>query len=98
MPVELRRAGPLGLGSRGHAVAGLLAEEPRRLLREGVAVALAVGRPHECRDDVELPLAHLARLPPEVGEPQVDVEFEQIDSGWTLRHGTSLETRPDGRR
>ena len=32
-------------------------------------------------DDLEVPLGHLARLAPEVGEPEVDVELEQVDAG-----------------
>src|SRR5262245_7150721 len=40
----------------GYAVAVIVAERPRRLLGERVAVALAVGRPHERGDNIEVPL------------------------------------------
>src|SRR5262245_47889133 len=60
-------------------VAVIVAEGARRLLREGVAVALAVGRPHERGDDLEVPLGDLAGLAPEVGEAKVDIELEQVD-------------------
>jgi hypothetical protein len=79
----------------GNAVPVLLAEQARRLLGERVAVALAVGRPDEGGHDVELPLADLAGLPPEVCEAKVDVELEEIDPGGTLGHGVSVETAPD---
>ena len=65
----------------------LLAEAARVVLGERVAVALAVGRAHERRDDLEVPLVDLGGLPPEVGEPEVDVELEQVDAGRALGHG-----------
>jgi len=55
------------------------AESARRVLGEGVAVALAVRGAHECGDHVERPVRDPRRLAPEVGEPQVDVELEQVD-------------------
>src|SRR5215218_6346198 len=69
-----------GLAARGDPVAVLLAEASRCVLRQRVAVPLAVGRAHERRDHLEVPFADVGRLPPEVGEPEVDVELEQIDS------------------
>ena len=44
------------------------------------AVALSIGGAHESRHDVEIPLGDLAGLPPEVGEPEVDVELEKVDA------------------
>jgi hypothetical protein len=65
-----------GGGPLGDLVAVVGAERPGRLLREGIAVALAVGRAHERRNDLEAPLADLGRLAPEIGEPEVDVQLE----------------------
>jgi hypothetical protein len=56
-----------------------MAQGSRRVLRERVAVALAVGGSHEGRDDLEVPVRDVCRLPPEIGEAEVDVELEQID-------------------
>jgi hypothetical protein len=56
-----------------------MAQGSRRVLREGVAVALAVGGAHEGGDDLEVPVGDVRRLPPEIGEAEVDVELEQID-------------------
>src|SRR5207244_11452904 len=86
----------LAVAAAGHAIAVLEAEPPRRLLGQGIAVALAVGRAHEGGDDLEIPLADLACLAPQVGEPQVDVELEQIDARRAGRHGTGVKTAPDG--
>jgi hypothetical protein len=58
----------------------LLAEAARIVLGERVAVALAVGGAHERGDHLEVPVADVGRLAPEVGEPEVDVELEQVDS------------------
>ena len=74
----------------------LQAEPPGRLLGQRIAVALAVRRAHEGGDDLEVPLADLACLAPQVGEPQVDVELEQIDARRAGRHGTRVKTAPDG--
>jgi len=57
-----------------------MAERPRRVLGERVAIALAVGSTHERRHDVEVPLRDLPGLAPEVGQAEVDVELEQIDT------------------
>jgi hypothetical protein len=54
----------------------LLAEGARIVLGKRVAVALAVGRAHERGDHFEVPVADVSGLPPEVGEPEVDVELE----------------------
>jgi hypothetical protein len=56
-----------------------MAQGSRRVLRERVAVALAVGGSHEGRDDLEVPVRDVCRFPPEIGEAEVDVELEQID-------------------
>jgi deoxyribonuclease-4 len=73
----------------------LLAEAAGRVLGERVAVTLAVRRAHERSDDIEVPLADVRRLAPEIGEAQVDVQLEQVDTGWALRHGRSVDTGPD---
>ena len=64
----------------------VVAERARRVLGEGVAIALAVGGPHEGGDDVEVPLGDLGGLAPEVGQAEVDVELEQVDPGGLLGH------------
>ena len=74
----------------------LVAELAGRLLGQGVAVALAVGRAHERGDDLDVPLGDLVRLAPEVGEPEVDVELEELDAGRSLGHGFSVEPGSDG--
>jgi hypothetical protein len=53
-------------------------ERPRRLLRERVAIALAVRGTDERGDDLEVPLRDVDRLTPEVGQANVDVELEQV--------------------
>ena len=55
-------------------------ERAGQLLGESIAVALAVRRPHEGSDDLERPVLDPGGLAPEVGEPQVDVELEQVDA------------------
>src|ERR1700741_1312545 len=82
--------------ARRDAVPVLVAERARRVLGERVAVALAVGRPEERGDDLEIPVGDVEGLPPEVGEAQVDVELEQVDSGRALGHGKNVETGSDG--
>src|SRR5438552_6280523 len=92
---------PLALGGLrrvpcGDPVAVLVAERTRVVLGQGVAVALAVRGAHERRDDIEVPLADLARLAPEVGEAEVDVELEQVDAGRLLGHESSVKAASDG--
>src|SRR4029079_2311424 len=67
-----------------HVVAVLEAQRAGRVLRERVAVALAVRRPHERGDDLEIPLGHVGGLAPELRQTEVDVELEQVDSRWLL--------------
>src|SRR3954470_12768536 len=67
-------------------IAVVLAERPRRVLGEGIAVALAVGGPHEGGDHVEVPLGDVGRLAPEIRQAQVDVELEEVDAGGLLWH------------
>ena len=67
-----------------HVVPVLEAQRSRRVLRERVAVPLAVRRAHERRDDLEVPFRDLRRLAPEVGETEIDIELEKIDA-WTFR-------------
>src|SRR5688500_15700383 len=85
-----------GLTARRDPVAVIVAERARSVLGQRVAVALAVGGAHERGDDFEVPLGHLARLAPEVGEPEVDVELEQVDAGGCLGHVEKRRT-PVGR-
>src|SRR5579872_2261685 len=86
LSLELGRLRPAGRD----AIAVVVAERARTVLREGVAVALAVGGPHERGDDVEIPLGDLAGLAPEIGQAEVDVELEQIDAGGLLGHGRTV--------
>jgi hypothetical protein len=58
----------------------VVAQGPRRVLGERVAVTLAVRGAHERRHDVEIPLRDLTGLAPEIGEPEIDVELEQVDT------------------
>ena len=73
-------ASGLALDRRGapsrDPVAVIVAQGTRRVLGERVAVALAVGRPHEGGDDVEIPFRDVPGLAPQVGKAQVDVQFE----------------------
>ncbi len=73
----------------------VVAEGTRRVLGEGVAVALPVGGPHEGRDDLDVPLADIGRLPPEVRQAEVDVELEEIDAA-RLIHAESVRAGSDG--
>ena len=57
----------------------LLAQGARIVLGQRIAVALAVRRAHERRDDLEVPLADVGGLPPQVGKPKVDIELEEVD-------------------
>ncbi len=79
----------------GDAVPVVDAQRAGRVLRESVTVALTVSRAHEGADDLEAPLGDLARLPPEVGEAQVDVELEKVDSGRSTCHGVTIGGAPD---
>ena len=54
----------------------LFAEASRIVLGERVAVALALGRAHERGNHLEVPLADVGGLPPEIGKPKVDVQLE----------------------
>jgi deoxyribonuclease IV len=71
----------------------VLAERAGRFLGQSVAVPLAVRGPHERGDDVQVPVLDIRSLPPEVGEPEVDVEFQEVDSSWALGHGENRRTR-----
>ena len=71
------------------------AEAPGRVFGERVAVALPVGGAHEGRDDLDVPVVDLSRLAPEIGDPEVDVEFEQVDAARALWHGKSVGQRSD---
>src|SRR5207244_4296248 len=48
------------------------------------------------RDDLEIPLGDVVGLAPQIGEPEVDVELEQLDSRRALGHENSVETPSDG--
>jgi hypothetical protein len=74
----------------GDPVAVIPAEAPRRVLGERVAVALPVGGAEEGGDHLEIPLAHAAGLAPEIGEPQVDVQLQQVYPGRSLGHGLKV--------
>ena len=64
----------------------VLAQAARRLLGQCVAVPLAVRGAHERGDDVEVPLLDVGSLTPEIGEAEVDVQLQEVDSGWALCH------------
>jgi len=70
----------------------VLAQASGQFLGERVAVPLAVSRSHEGRDDVEIPLLHVGGLAPEVGEPEIDVELQEVDSSWALGHAEKPRT------
>jgi deoxyribonuclease IV len=72
------------------------AEAPRRVLGQRIAVALPVGGAEEGGHDLEIPVTDTTGLAPEVGESKVDVQFEQLDAGRSLRHGAE-GTQPIGR-
>src|SRR5690242_21837800 len=74
----------------------LVAERAGRVLGQRVAVALAVCGPEKGGDDLEVPLGHVEGLTPEIGEAEVDVELEEIDSGRALGHGKKVGTGSDG--
>ena len=88
-----RRATPESLDALRSAFAGwsrappirdpvpvLLAQAARRVLGQRVAVPLPVRGPHEGGDDLEVPLTDVGCLTPEVGQAEVDIELEQIDT------------------
>jgi len=62
------------------------AERPGSVLGERVAVAFAVGGAHKSGCDLEIPLADLRRLAPQLGQPKVDIELEQVDAAGSLWH------------
>src|SRR5579859_3802851 len=82
----------------GDPVAVVVAKRTRRVLGEGVAVALAVGRPHERGDNLEIPLGNLTGLAPEIGEAKIDVELQQVDARGLLGHADTVEIGSDGLR
>src|SRR3954463_13683102 len=71
----------LGRRARRNAVPVFVAERAWRVLGERVAIALAVRGSEEGGYDLEVPVRHVQSLTPEVGETEVDVELEQVDSG-----------------
>ena len=87
----LNRAGRSLAASR-NPVAVIVAERAGIVLGQRVAIALPVRGAHERGDDFQVPLGHLARLAPEVGEPEVDVELEQVDAGGCLGHVEKVRT------
>src|SRR6185437_12765068 len=87
--------GRSGRPAHGHSIAVLLAQAAGRVLREGVAVALPVGGAHEGRDDLDVPLVDLGCFTPEIGDPEVDVELQQVDAAWAFRHGKSVRKESD---
>ncbi len=75
----------------------VLAQASGRLLGQRVAVPLAVRRPHECGDDVEIPVLDVGGFPPQVREAKVDVQLQEVDTSWALWHNEKGRT-PVGRR
>lgn len=55
------------------------AERTGRVLREHIAVALAVGGSHESGYHVQIPLSDLISIAPEISETQIDVELQQVN-------------------
>jgi hypothetical protein len=90
--VVFGRLGPAG----GDSIPVVVAQRARKIFGEGVAIALAVGGPHERGDDVEVPLRDVGGLAPEVGQAEVDVELEEVDSGGLLGHRDKVKTASDG--
>ena len=74
----------------------VMAQGARSVLGERVAVALAVRGAQKRGHDVEIPLGDVRRLPPQVGETQVDVELEKVDPRRVLGHAEKVETASDG--
>src|SRR5512133_2536154 len=85
----------LGRRPGRNAVPVLVAERARRVLGERVAVALPVRGPEAGGDYLEVPVRHVEGLAPEVGETEVDVELEAVDSGRALGHAKHVETGSD---
>src|SRR5262245_33170283 len=79
-----------------NAVAVVAAEASRRILGQGIAITLAVRGPQEGGNDLEVPFADATRLAPEVGEPQVDVQLEQVDARRSLGHALKVARGSDG--
>ncbi|HEY8030476.1 MAG TPA: TIM barrel protein [Gaiellaceae bacterium] len=73
-----------------------MAQGARSVLGERVAVALAVRSAQEGGHDVEIPLGDIGRLPPQIGETEVDVELEEVDPRRVLGHADKVETASDG--
>src|SRR3954451_17337512 len=88
--LALRRLGRLAAGD---AVPVLVAQRAGRVLGERVAAALPVRGPEERGDDFEVPVRDVEGLAPEVGEAEVDVELEQVDSGRALWHDEKRRKR-----
>jgi hypothetical protein len=87
-----------GCGSgapRWNSVPVFLAETAGRVLRERVAVTLAVGGAHERCNDLDVPLLDLSGFTPEIGEAKVDVELKQVDAAGALWHTKSVEPVSD---
>src|ERR1041384_490533 len=80
----------------GDPVAVVLAQRAGGIFGQGVAVALPVGGAHEGGDHLEVPLGDVAGLAPEIGEPEVDVELEEVDARGLLGHGSRVERGSDG--
>ena len=74
----------VALSAPRHVIAVLEAQRAGRVLGQRVAVSLAVGGPHERRDDLEAPLGHVRGLAPQLGQTEVDIELEQVDTGWLI--------------
>jgi deoxyribonuclease IV len=72
------------------------AERASVVLCERVAIALPVGSSQEGCDDLEVPLAHPAGLAPEVREPEVDIQLEELDPRRSLRHVKTVVLASDG--
>ncbi len=58
----------------------VVAQGARRVLGERVAIALPVRSAHERGDDLEVPFGYVGGLSPEIREPEIDVELEQVDA------------------
>ena len=58
----------------------IVAEGAGIILGKRIAVALPVRGAHERRHDVEVPLRDFPSLSPEIGQAEIDVELEQIDT------------------
>jgi hypothetical protein len=81
----------------GDPIAVIAAERAWGILGQSVAVPLAIGRAHERGHDLEVPLRDVARLTPEVGQANVDVQLEELYAGGSLSHAEKGSKRV-GRR